>query len=278
MKQKAAIVGTAASWRLVPWHDPDLLICGLNDAYQLKGWKRADEWYDIHPTNKYFLTTTPVVQHQVPPGHYVRPAGHLDWMAKQQGPMWLHPDHATLYPPSASWPFAKAFPKTDIEASYGDYETSTPAWMIAHLHQQGYREIHVYGIHLATEFEYMRQRPNFEYLIGRILGPGKVTKTVKQEMRYYESPDAIIALPEASPVLASDFQYAFQERPDAHLAPLQWDLHRFTVKRDRALKGLLGRAWWQSPKKLKQDMAVWEAHLADTREQIQRHDVQAQWR
>lgn len=272
---RVAIVGTANSWRQTPWSDPSLRIVSLNDAYHLKGFQRADEWYDLHPPDKWHLIEQPIMAHQVPPGHYARPGGHVTWMRDQQIPIWLHPDYATLRPDLVG-PHLRAFPRAELQEAYGDYETSSPSWMVAHLYHRGFRHIEIYGIHLATEFEYMRQRPNLEYLLGRILGM-KVTKKVTGGMRYYEGTEAVVGLPESSPVLQSDFIYAFEPRPDAHVAPLQWDVHRYSVKRQRALKALIERRWYQRATPLRAELAWREAQLADAHEQLQREAVQQAW-
>jgi len=250
--ERVAIVGTAATWTLTPWQDPGLAILSLNDAYRLKGFQRADAWYDLHPAHKYFFVPDPVegqphppvFAHQIPIDQYVRPASHQDWLAAQTMPVWLHPDHATQYPPSATWPAARAFPKAAIEAHFGRYFTSTPAWMLAHAVVQGATEVHIYGIHLATEHEYIDQRPGFEYLIGCVLGRGKQTITVKDHLRRYETQDGLIVLPEDSPVLSATFQYAFEPSPRKQLEPLRWEMHKAQVKRERTIQALKLAKWY----------------------------------
>ena len=270
--KKASIVGTAPSWRDTPWHDPDNRIISLNDAYRMDGFVRADAWYDLHPLDKFIAVPkdTVIFPHQIPPGHYVRPVDHLDWLASQTIPVWLHPGYRTQIAEAKAWPTAQAFPRDAIVAHFGRYFTSSPAWILAHSILQGFKDIGIYGIHLATQHEYMEQRPQFEFLIGRVLGPGKLTETVAHGMRWYETEDARIGLPEASPVLASNFQYAFEPRPASFLAPLEWDLHRFTVKRERAVQQLATRPWWQSSTKTQTDLKMWEAYVADTRDRLQR--------
>lgn len=279
--ERVAIVGTAPSWSKTPWTDPGLHILSLNDAYRLKGFVRADAWYDFHPLNCFFSPPNgagQLYEHQIPAGHYVRPSDHREWLGRQSQtiPVWLHPEFLTQWPEAAGWPKAQAFPKADIEAAFGRYFTSSPAWMMAHAILQGAKEIQIYGIHLATEQEYIEQRPNFEYLCGRVLGPSKVTLTVSEGIRRYESPDGIIMLPEASPILSSDFQYAFQTRPRAHLAPLKWDAHRYSVKRERAMQQLRTKPWWQSRAQIVEDLYRIEAHLADAQDQMARMQLAAQ--
>lgn len=262
--QRVAIVGTAPSWRMTPWNDPGIKILGLNDAYAL-GWPRADEWYDIHPMSKFFFTKgKKLYSHQVPPGHYVRPDQHLEWLSKQTIPIWLHED------PPAGWLHAKRFPKEAIEAEFGMYMTSTPAWMLAHVIHRGAKEIHIYGIHLATEHEYIEQRPNFEYLIGRVLGSGKITKTDHNGLRSYETQDARVVIPQDSPILQSDFQYAYQTRPNAYFEPLKWELHKLTIKLNRELSALKTRKWYQRSKPHQERIYYLEAAMEDARQSINR--------
>lgn len=245
-KKRAAIVGTADSWKMVPWDDPALVIASLNDAYRLDGFQRADLWFDLHPLDHFHFHAGdgPIFMHQLPPGTYLRPKDHLAWLGRQQIPIYLHPDYLTQHPAAADWAHAHPFPKAEVEAWWGTYFMSSPGWMLAWMIQRGCRDIAVYGIHLATEFEYVQQRPNFEALIGAVLGTGKRTITVADGMRHYETKDGHIALPEASPVFQGEFQYAFEVRPDALLEPAKWELHKLNVKHQRKIDALRRRPWY----------------------------------
>src|SRR5581483_6102813 len=209
--RRIAIVGTAGSWRQAPFDDPSVEIWSLNDAYRIPGFGRADRWYDFHPLDKYFFVDAPaegpapqIFAHQIPPDQYLRPAGHLDWLATQPCPKFLHPDFATQLPAAATWPHVHPFPKAAIEAHFGRYFTSSPGWMLAHAVLEGVTDIAIYGIHLSTEHEYIDQRPNFEFLIGCVLGPGKRSVTQAHGVRIYETAHGRITLPERSPVLSAN--------------------------------------------------------------------------
>lgn len=298
--ERVAIVGTAESWTQTPWQDPSLQIWSLNDAYRLKGFGRADAWYDFHPINRFYFPVDgkPIYAHQIPAGFYARPLGHVEWLARQAQcmPVWLHPDYQTQHVDAATWPLAKPFPKAAIESYFGMYFTSSPAWMLAHALLQGARELHIYGIHLATEFEYQRQRPNFEFLIGRLLGTGKIRQMVRDDRRYIETADGLVVLPESSPILKENFQYAFQQKPDAHLEPIKWELHKTEVKRSRLMKALTTRPMWspwvqfeqpaddggqpylrrEKASTIQVELAYLTALSADWQEQLQRAQVAAQ--
>lgn len=243
--RRIAIVGTAGSWMMAPFQDPSVEIWSLNDAYRIPGFARADRWYDFHPLDKYFFVpkaadgTQPVVYaHQIPADRYVRPAEHLDWLATQPFPKFLHPDHAIQHPPSATWPNVHAFPKAAIEAHFGRYFTSSPGWMLAHAVLEGVTDIEIYGIHLSTEHEYIEQRPNFEYLIGCVLGAGPLRVSLVDGRRIYETAHGRIVLPEASPVLSAGFQYAFEPSPRKKLEPMRWELQKAQIKLQRRIEAL----------------------------------------
>ena len=274
--KRVAIVGTAQTWKLTPFDDGALEIWSLNDAYRMKGFQRATRWYDFHPLDHFYFPKGDVVHPaEVPPGHYVRPAGHLDWLGNALIPVYLHPEFVTQYPAAAAWSHARPFPKVEIEEYFGRYMTSSPAWMLAHAVMEGYRDIQIYGIHLATEQEYIEQRPNFEFLLGRVLGPSKAAVTTVKGIRSYETPDGRVSLPEASPVLQSPFQYAFQPRPRAKEEPLKWEVHKLTVKRERAVVALKNRPWWKPAGPLTSTLQYAEAALEDAREALGRLQMAA---
>lgn len=287
-----AIIGTAPSWRRTPWTDPSIRLASLNDAYQLapQGFQRADEWCDPHPLNKFVHPQGKAMYaHQVPPGYYVRPADHLTWLSQQSIPIYLHPDYLEQHPDAANWAHAKPFPRQAIVEHFGQYFTSTPQWMLAFAMMRGFQDVAIYGIHLATEQEYREQRPGFEFLIGRLLGKQKIAISVKDGMRHYETADGHIALPEESPVLQSNFQYAFETRPSAFVAPIQWELHKLQVKRDRMVAALRERPWWKpigaivepgphgqaqrricSTAAIQRDLEYLDAAMLDTHHELQR--------
>lgn len=245
MHERVAIVGTAQSWTKTPWTDTGLHIRSLNDAYRMKGFVRADAWYDLHPLDKFYHPEgDKVYAHQIPPGHYCRPKDHIGWLSKQQIPVWLHPEYLIQHPDAVNWMHARAFPKAAIEDYFGRYFASSPGWMIGQALMDGVKELHIYGIHLATEHEYIEQRPNFEMLCGCLLGRGKRTISVHNGLRRYETADGMLVLPEATPVLQATFQYAFEARPKSHEEPIRWEIHKIDVKRSRVIEGLKRKARW----------------------------------
>jgi hypothetical protein len=212
MLKRCAIVGTAPSWIKTPFDDPSLEIWSLNDAW-VNNLPRISRWYEQHPLGKLWFRPKAqkvVYAHQVPPGHYVRPEGHLEMLQQMAKtiPVFLQ-DH-----PPTGWPVnAQRFPLEAVEAKFGAYWASGPSYMLAQALIEGYREIHIYGIHLSTEEEYIHQRPNFEHFLGIARGMG-----------------VTIIMADESPVLKHGWKYAYEPKPQAPVNPLLAELQEIKRK------------------------------------------------
>lgn len=211
---RAAIVGTAESWRQTPWHDPSLYIASLNDAYLL-GLPRADEWWEAHPLDKMVFrpkTKKVIRADEIPPGHYVRPEGHLEWLKAQAKaiPVWLQRE------PPDDWPaHAQRIPIEQLERKFGQYWASGPAYMVMSLYERGCRHLEIYGIHLATQAEYIKQRGNLEFLLGRLLGTDcELTKDDTTRLRTYRGREFTLVLPYDTPILQHGWKYAYEPEPE----------------------------------------------------------------
>jgi hypothetical protein len=235
--KRATIVGTAASWTQAPWKDPGTTIVSLNDAYLL-GVPRADEWYELHPIDKFFFRPKDkkvIDAATIPPGHYLRPEGHLEKLQEMAKtiPVWLQSD------PPAGWPVnAQRLPIEELEATFGQYWASGPAYILMHLFARGFREIGIYGIHLATQQEYIDQRPNFEALIGSLLGPSKQVER-KDGLRIYRGDPCTIILPESSPIFQHGWKYGYEPRPVPPPNPYRDELGVLKKQKDHLIKSLV---------------------------------------
>lgn len=220
--KRCAIVGTAPSWKQAPWDDPDITIVSLNDAHMLR-MPRVDEWFEQHPLSKLWFRPRhqkAVYAKDIPPGHYVRPEGHLEFLKRfaMTNPVW------TADEPPADWPAnARRYPIEEMEAKYGTYWASGPAYMIPLLYERGYREFQIYGIHLATEHEYREQRPNWEMWLGRLLGM-EATMRVEGDTRIWEGNECRVVMPKDVPILHHPWRYAYDPRPEAPPDPLKTEL------------------------------------------------------
>lgn len=207
MNKRCVILGTAESWVEAPWDDASIDILALNDGYSAVGprgerVKRITEHYDLHPIDKMWFRPKEKREFrpdEIPEGVYIRPEGHVEWLQEQAKtiPVWLRDD------PPLGWPVnAKRFPFEEVadflkaRPDQRAYITSSPVQMVAHAIIRGYTEIQIYGIHLATEWEYVTQRPNFEWLLGRA-----------------EERGINVILPRSCPLLKADFVYGHEPKP-----------------------------------------------------------------
>lgn len=222
-ERRICIMGTAPTWREVPFDDPTLEIWALNDMHLLH-LPRVDRWFDIHPLDKFYFRDPrkKIAAHDVPAGCFLRPAGHVEWLRQQQIPVYVQ-DAQLLGSPSA-----RTFPKAAIEAKFGPNFASTPAWMIGLALLEGATELHIYGIHLATEWEYLKQKPNLTFLLGVAMGLG-----VK------------VVMPKGCPLLQERHQYAYE--PDPELGKVQAQRRAQRLQQQRVLVKQQGakRKWYQ---------------------------------
>jgi hypothetical protein len=241
MAKKVCITGTAPSWKMTPWHDRSWEIWSLNDAWMLRP-QRWDRWYELHPIDQMWFRDPAqrvIDASQIPKGHYVRPQGHLEWLKAQAAhvPVFLQKE------PPDDWPAnAHRFPIEAVEAEFGSsYWASGPAYMLAQAVLEGYTEIMITGIHLATEAEYREQRPQWENLIGRILGRSIKESTQPDGMRVYDGADVRIVLPPASvcPILSHGWKYAYEHKPDPPPNPYRTELKQTVKMKNRLVEQLI---------------------------------------
>ena len=215
--KRGAIIGTAPTWKATPWSDQTLACLSLNDAYVLPGFARANAWFDLHPIPEMIFrpkAERTVQPQDAPVGGYLRPDGHLEWLKTRPFPVYLHdcrearcadrpaPGH-DLYP-FPSWPNARPFPFQALEARFGSYWGSTPAWMLAWMLLEGYTQIHIYGIHLSSAWEYINQRSNLEFLIGMALAYG-----------------VQFVIPDRSSLVKGKHKYALEPKPELDMERLE---------------------------------------------------------
>lgn len=249
--KRCAIVGTAPSWKQTPWDDPTLEIWSLNDAY-MHQLPRADRWFEQHPLDRLWFRRRDqkvVFEHEVPPGHYVRPEGHIDWLKAQSQRI---PVYLKDAPTGPGWgPQARRFPIEEADARFGTYWASGPSYMVALAIMEGYREIHIYGIHLATQQEYVDQRPNFEHLLGIARGMGIVVHMAKD-----------------SPVMRHGWRYGYEPRPHKPASPLLKELEDVKRRKSALVKSLLHTPFWRRRRDGLDALRRVEAHELEIKQRL----------
>lgn len=181
-KNKVCIVGFAPSYAETPWHEEDTEIWVLNEFYKLANKIpnfKADRWFEIHDLSSESKSN----------------AEHQEFLQKVQHeiPLYVQKKYDHL-------PKAIAFPKDDIVNFFDEkgfsgakYFTNSISWFIALAIFEGFKEISVYGVDMATDSEYGWQLPSCEYWIGIAEGMG-----IK------------ITIPQASDILKCSQLYAFE--------------------------------------------------------------------
>jgi hypothetical protein len=166
--KRVAIVGFAESRKKAPYDDESFEIWALNDMDV----PRADRWFEIHDRN--FLET-----------YLSRTDGtpHIERLKTFDIPVYMQKHHDDI-PKSVEYPLEEYLTK------YRDYFTNTVSYMICLAIDEGFDEIHIYGVDMAQNTEYCEQRPSVEYWIGYAEGKGiKVyippeSDLLKQAYRY----------------------------------------------------------------------------------------------
>lgn len=139
--KRVYIVGFAPTWNQTPFEDQDAEVWALNEFYKLMEkhpGARADRWFEIHSRNSPSKNTEE----------------HIGWLKQAPIPvyMWEHYDDI---------PSSVRFPKEEIvnwlrEKGFNGarYFTNSISWMIALALYEGFEEVHVYGVDMATDSEY----------------------------------------------------------------------------------------------------------------------------
>jgi len=245
------ILGTAPTWKLAPFSDPTAVIAGLNDAYLLN-LPRYDIWYDIHPFGQFFFRPVDprkkVGAHQIPAGTFLRPEGHIQWLAKQTCPVFVQAADPRV-------PHAQVFPRPALEARFGPWIDSSPAWMLMHAIAMGFSKVAIYGIHLASEQEYIKQKPNMCYLIGLARGMG-----------------VDVYVPQESPLLHGSHRYAYERDPSVPVQQVQRDAQRLDLERQAVEQQLAKTKTWYRPQGdpiLRSRRAWLQTKLADLQQAVE---------
>lgn len=147
--KKVAIVGFAPSTKdMAP---KDMELWGLNDL-DLTG--NITRWFDIHPIEQ--LRNMPSRNGE---------ESYIQRLANRTCPVYMQQKVDDV-------PNSVAYPLERIIKKFGNYFTNSISYMLALAIDEGYEEIHIYGVDMAQGTEYAHQRPSCEYFIGLARGMG----------------------------------------------------------------------------------------------------------
>ncbi len=154
LRDKVAIVGFTGHRADALKLDDSFELWGLNELYRYMPADRFHRWFEIH--GREYLC-------QDDDGKK-----HIEDLKTKLGdiPIYMHQRHEDI-------PGSVKFPKDMMcEALDSDYFTNCPAIMLGLAISMGYKEIHVYGVDMATDSEYQIQRCCCEHWIGVAKGRG----------------------------------------------------------------------------------------------------------
>lgn len=148
------IVGLSPTSRNLVADEPDgIEIWGLNHAHAVfspQVLSKFTRWFQIHPYQE--MAARQLEEHK-----------HLEWLAQAKIPVYLDEVRPEV-PTSVAYPRAEVLRFLKMEDM--DYLTSTVSYMLALALMEGFRTVRLLGIDLSTKEEYIRERPNFEFLLG----------------------------------------------------------------------------------------------------------------
>ena len=151
-------------------HDEWALV-GLNELYRYMPVERFDLWMELHPWADLDAEKPDEIPPPWPKHVDVLRQGFTGHEPMAKG----FPLPVYLLKHRADTPMGTAYPKQAVEddiGPWGEYKTSTPAWMMGLAIAAGFQKIHVYGVDMATDTEYANQRPCCEFLLGVAVGRG----------------------------------------------------------------------------------------------------------
>lgn len=185
-RKRVAIVGFAPHWIEAPFDDEDVEIWSLNEFYDVAPsqlLKPRQEgrlrWFEIHVRE---------TEYEGNPFLHSRNKSneHAAKLAALGCPVYMHRQWHDI-------PNSVPYPKDAIIAKYGRYFTNSISWMLALAIEEGFTEIGLYGVDMATNTEYGYERPSCEYVLGWVRALG-----------------IRLVMPESCDLIKSAFLYGFE--------------------------------------------------------------------
>jgi len=147
---KLVILGTANTMKDAPFEDDDFDVWTVSTAmtHGKDRVKRVSRIFELHCDHKWKNR-----QNRIP------------LMNERNVPVYMQ-RHNEEIPKSVPYPIGTILNK------YRDYMTNSISWMMALAIEEGYKELHFYGVHMVTTSEYADEMPSCEYFLGLAEGLG----------------------------------------------------------------------------------------------------------
>lgn len=154
-KKKVAIIGTVPHKLQAPFNNPEFEIWAIAHACLGDPLPRVDRIFEIHKWDEVVKWGSPAA-----------------WAMHPTAPVYLQEARPDV-PGSIAFPFDDLVKKFQIfegrpEASM----TNSISWQIALAIDEGFEEIHIYGVNMSHHTEYGTQKPSCEYYLGLAKGKG----------------------------------------------------------------------------------------------------------
>jgi hypothetical protein len=178
-KRKVAIVGFAPSTRdKAPYNDPDWDIWVLNEYFSILPTGNATniaKWFELHQRDTVLNSS--------------RATDYIDKLKASTIPI-LMVDKYDDIPMSEKYPLDEI-----IKELQTDYFTNSISYMIAYALYEGVAELAIYGVDMAQDEEYAKERPSVEYFVG-----------------YARAKGIPVYIPPESDICKVPYYYGFQEK------------------------------------------------------------------
>lgn len=166
-------VGFTSSHKEAPFGDPDWLIAGCNNLWKFIPSEHCQFWFDLHPIE--------------------------DIRADKEQEAWLQNCKIPVFvlKEQPDWPTSITFPRDDVLAAFPPYFTNTISWQIGLSMAWCYdvlKNLSIYGVDMAQQTEYAKQRPSVEFALGTAYGRG-----------------VGLHIPKTSDLLKAAAQYGFED-------------------------------------------------------------------
>lgn len=148
-------------------------------------------------------------------------------MNEFHGPIYMQ-DKYDAIPNSVAYPYDEIRKKFYLP-TMGDnlYVTNTITWMILLAIQEGYKDISIYGVHMAHETEYAYQRSSCSWALGILQG----LQMMGEDIKLYIHPD--------SSLLRAEYEYGYGE-PTKEMMYLKSRVDNFRAGINQARKEIDG--------------------------------------
>jgi hypothetical protein len=137
--KQVCILGTAETLKEAPFDDKTWDMWAVASAIGHPDLKRVDRVLELHEPDNWKLRVDEINKAKIPV-----------WM-------WKHYDEI---------PLSEKFPIDEVLGKFRRYFTNSISFLIAEAIREGYTDIALFGVHMATVGEYSSQRPSCEYFLG----------------------------------------------------------------------------------------------------------------